>query len=802
MSKTRNMYTFRAFFRFLDRHKLYTAVNVAGFGIALMFELILSVYTFQELSVDRFHKDGERIYLQFNRSVDGGYADANALKPAYWLKDRYPDIEEVCPVLLVSEGKGFFHHGKQENARVLLAEPCFFDFFSFPLKVGDPEKVLDGTRSVVVSESYARRMFGSEDPLGQELSMADSGYVVVSGIMEDFSNTQLPDCDMVIPMTLSESFGYSKENLFDVSSLLFVKMRPGCDMNAHRDDVLAMYRDRYWIFDTLMMRSLNSGFDDVRFVPIRQAYFFSSDGIDWDFSASSSETGKTRKQGDRDLVLILLGAASLILLFSVFNYINLTVAESLAWAKEVSMRRLLGSTRRDIVRILMERTFFLTLISLFLALLLAFAMLPMAEDWLQTPIRLAVLFRPAGLVLLMAGLSLISFLAGLLPSMLISSYRPSEAVKGSFHRFRLSFSKFFVVLQNTVTCLFLAFALVVSVQIHYMAKAPLGYRTDNRLSVLMADTEKQELLVEEWGKIPGVVSIGYTDGLPFEGGSSAYFSVKGQRKAWICDLYMDTAAFRMLGFELLSGYVPQAEMDGVLLTDNTFDVAGMDRDATDFEFYDLSSAGRRRVPIAGLVGEVRRGNILGEESAFCFHFAPLDKHWSYALLEVQGDPAEVYHQIESVYEQVVSGRMEACFLDAQVQDSFSSYMRMRDFVLLFALVSLLISLLGLLAMSVFFVQGRRQELAVRKVFGAESWQAMGLLLHDFLKYVAAGLLLAVPWAWYWSASWLSGFSYRIGYVPLWIALSVLFCLLVSFLSLGILSYRSAKANPVEGLRSE
>ena len=343
------------FFKFLSRNKAYTAISIIGLAISLMFVILISVYIYQELSVDKFQKDADRICLQFQGMPEEGgmyYTPMDALPVAYWLKERYPDIEAVCPVVgQQAKGTPVHYADRVANADFFFTESNFFTFFSFPLIEGDPESVLQDAYSAVVSESFARKLFGDEDPVGKSVRITDSTSVVVKGVMADIRNSILPYADMLLRVERVTEFngniGLDRDGNAGCT-LTFLKMLPGQDMNRHHDDVLDFYKERYWIY--------NKEFStEVEFVPLRDAYF------------EVTEAWLTRS-GDKGFVHVLMAVGILILLFSVFNYINLTVAQSGFRAKEVATERLLGASRFSVMLRLVGEALFLSLVAYLLVL--------------------------------------------------------------------------------------------------------------------------------------------------------------------------------------------------------------------------------------------------------------------------------------------------------------------------------------------------------------------------------------------------------------------------------------------------
>ena len=790
-----NSFYDRAFFKFLNRNKSYTAISMAGLAISLMFVILMAVYIYQELSVDRFHADADRICLQFTGSpVESGsnigkdgmyYSPQDALPVAYWLKERFAAIEEVCPVVSRQTQSIPLHYKDLVvNGSMAFTESNFFTFFSFPLKQGNPETVLEDEYSAVVSESFARKLFGSEDPMGKSIRITDSTWVVVKGVMADMKNSLLPEEDLMLRVErvteFNGSIGIDQAGNAGCT-LVFLKMLPGQDMNTYREEVLDFYKERYWLF--------REGFaTDVKFVPLRDAYF-------------EVEEAWLTRAGDKQFVQVLAAVALMILLFAVFNYINLTVAQSGFRAKEVAIRRLSGASRFSVMSHLVSEALFLALCSYLMGLLLALAFQPVAENLLQASLDMSLLASAGGIAAALLLVLLTGLFSGCLPAVFISSFRPVDVVKGTFtRRSKMVSGKVFMVLQNGITIGMLTAALVFSLQIRHLVKAPLGYNTLNVLDIsaegYTADESKR--IIDRLLSLSSVKRVGRSLGTPFDGGNNLSGTYE-DRNISMQQLFMDSTAFHILGLRILQDN-NLVTGEGVYLTQGAFKAMGLAEDAPAFHYYDS------KIPISGVVADFQRRNILFPEDNSWFMLGirsseNLQYVWD-ILVEIQGDPATAYKETTQVVKEVTGQEAYAGFLDLKVRQSFDAQIRLSKIVALFAGVALVISVMGLVAMSMYFIRQRTKEVAIRKVFGSENGAVMALLLRSFLLYVGIGFVLAVPFCWVFLARWLETYSYHIAFNPLYILLAGLFCLLVSFLAVAWQSYRAAHADPVQGVRQE
>lgn len=770
-----NLLNLKSFLKFLGRNKAYTTIDVFGLSVSLMFVLLIAVYTVQEMSTDNFQEKGDRVYVVGN---EGSPAVGAAI--AYKIKERYPEVEKVCPMVSNNfPGQKVMWGDKKLKGDLLFADSTFFDFFSFPLVRGDKDQVLAAMDNAVVSESFARKMFGTEDPVGKRLLVSDTMSVVVSGVVKDMLHSAISPADLIIRWQLVGSLNPSlaPDQLGNAgSTCAFVLAREGSDFASRADEMRDWFKTFFWIYERDIWK-------EVRIMPLKEVYF------------SGWGNGYPLRNGDRRFVLVLMSVGILILIFAVINYINLTVAQAGFRAKEMATRRLLGSSRVELfLRLIMESTL-LTFISLVIGILLALFVTPFVNDLLQTQLDLSVLLSASWLMSLLAVVLLVGGLSGLLPAAIISSSKPIEVVRGSFRaKTKMVFSKFFIVFQNTITITMIAVSIVMVAQINHMIKAPLGYNTDNLIASSSVYNEGQlNAYVNELRGLPFVKQVGKARGLPLFG-SNNWTAIYEDRNISFQQFILDKECFEMLGLKILRDN--KLTSLGWFLSEQAMQEMNLPEDATSFTL-----KGNDPMPIAGIIRNFSLGNITSESHPVMFRFLK-DKEMPWMILiETQGDPFMAQKEIGRVYEKVTGLDYEGYFMDERLRNSYDSQIRLAKIVIVFSVIAILISLLGLLAMSTYFIQQRSREVSVRKVFGSSDGQILRKLVFTFLNYVLIAFVIAIPIIIYFMRKWLSDYSYRIELSP-WIFVAAgLFCLLVSFISVFFQSYRAATSNPVDSFRN-
>lgn len=772
-----NLLNLKSFIKFLSQNKAYTAIDIFGLSVSLMFVLLIGVYTMQELSTDRFQKKADRLYVLGSEDAFG-----MAYRLGDRIRERYPEIEKVCPTTGGGEILPAVIQDKKYSSHVLFADSTFFDIFSFPLINGDPRQVLAARNYAVISKSYANAVFGKSDPIGQTIQLNDSVSLTVNGVMEDIRNSVIPYADILVRIDNIRYFNASIDNGYNNGggTVIFVLAKEGADLQAKADDMAAFFKEFFWMYQ----RGIR---EKVTFTPLRDAYF---SGID---------TYGMIREGDKTFVLILMSIGILILLFAVINYINLTVAQTGFRAKEMATRRLLGAGRKELfLRLILESTL-LTFVSFCLGLFLAFLCVPFANTLLKAEIDLPGSITPVNIAVVLILILTIGVIAGLLPATVISAAKPIEVVRGSFRRStKMTFSKLFITFQNVITIVLIAVSITMIWQIQHLIKAPLGYNTENILDIpsyVLENREQAATLANELSRLPSVKRIGLGQGTPFNRGNNNTVTYQGKNVSFQI-LKGDQNYFDMLGFEILRNNNLAGEK-GAFINQTTLRELEVDEDIPSF----LLDGWSNPIQVAGILKDFQLSTITAKIPPLLVYVNKTEDIYPWNILvEVQGDPFQARKEIKKVFEKITRLDFDGKFIDQQVEEAYAEQQRTSKIISIFAGIAILISLLGLIAMSTYFIQQRSSEIAIRKVFGSSNREVLVKLVMTFLNYVFFAFVLAVPIIWYTMSKWLSDYSYRIELSPLIFIAAGLFCLLISFAAVFVQSYKAANANPVKSVK--
>jgi ABC-type antimicrobial peptide transport system, permease component len=775
----RSLFNFGSFLAFLRNNKGYTAINVFGLSVSLMFVILIAVYVQQELSTDRFHKNAERIYVLGNEEYL-----ASAGRIGYALQEPFPEIEKVCPVVSSFTNMTASTAEANHKASIFFADSCFFDFFSFTLTDGQASQVLEAQDYAVISETFAQKAFPGRNPVGQQLRLSDSVFVTINGVMKDFRHSVIPYADVLLRI---ESLKYYNPGIISPSysnvgsASIFLLAKEGNALANKTDAMLAYFKEFFWIYK-------NGVQEKVCLTPLRDIYF-------------STLPANDLRQGDKSFVLIFLSVGLLILIFAIINYINLTVAQSGFRAKEMATRRLLGSSRKELFVRLISESSLMALLSFGLGLLLAHTALPFAGQLLDRSLYLESLFSPTNICLALLLILTIGFLSGLLPAILISKYNPIDVVRGSFRqKTKMVFSKVFITFQNAITIALMAAALIMITQVNHLIHAPLNYNHSNIIDIDLEFQFNDEASVaafkSELSQLASVKRVGYTQGTPFNRGNNYTVNYPQTGKNISFQAFIsDQAVFDMLQLKKLRENNIASE--GYYLNQQAFKELEISEDTPSFPMWG------REILIAGTLEDYRLSNISSWKAPVLYQIQKPEDFFPWSILvEVQGPAYQAYNEVKAVFERLTGLPFSGKFMDEQIRESYDAQYRTGLIVSIFTGIAMLISLLGLLAMSTYFIQQRAREIAVRKVFGSSLSQVLNKLILSFLNYVLLAFVLVTPVIGYLMHNWLSNYNYRISLRPGYFIAAGGFCLAISFVTVFFQSWRAANDNPVRRLKQE
>ena len=768
----KTIFDFRAFLNFLGRNKLYTAINIFGFSISLMFVILLVTYTRQEYAVDQFHSNKERIFRLCNES-------GSCFAPLIGrdLKDRYPEIDTY--VRLHSSNEIITGGGHHLKAHYLLADPDFFKMFSFRLAEGDTAQVLRSKNGALLSESFARNLFPEGNYLDKTITIKGI-KVPITGILHSFGNSHMVTPDIMLSyeewlpiLNWSEVF---KQGYANASFPLYIMLKPNADLSAKMPEILSRFKTYYWPYQEEHTHELS-----VK--PLTELYF------------SSGLLGGTCRHGSQKLIGILFSAAILILLFAVINYINLSTAQSESRAREMAVRRLLGCSRKALFTRLIVESVLLCILSLLIALLLAGIAEPIFNRILQTHISVSNLFSASNLGIGVVAIILLGLLTGVIPASVITRARPIDVVRGSFrHKTKMVYNKILIGFQYLITIVLLGCTLTMSRQSDMMLHADLGFNTANKLYLSIQNMNGYQAsgLKNRLLQIAGVENISRVRGVPMFANNNS--SGVWHNKPIHLEIFEgDSTYVGLMGFRKIQDNRNFAQ-NAIWLNRTAMRELELPDNASYCEYL--------KSPIAGVIYDFLYQDLTHHTQPCVIKPLP-EKEWCWAFVIQLTDEYSIttLQKIKQAYNEYTGGMpIDYKTFDDVMHQQYAAQQRMSDILFGFTLVAILISALGILAMATYFIRQRSMEIAVRKVFGSTNREVLQRLVLHFVRYVLAAFVIAVPVIWYLMHDWLSQYVLRIPLSWTIFALAGLTALAIAVATVFGQSWRAANSNPVDAIK--
>lgn len=765
----------KSFSQHLVNSKLYTAVTVLGFAISLSFVILLSVYIKNELSVNDSQLNKDRIFRLVNEQ------DATFAPPiGQWLQGEFPEIESFTRIY-ENTGTLITADDVKVKFNYLLADSAFFNIFTFDLVEGDKEMALKTRNSVVLNREFANRIFGSKSPMHQQIKI-DGIPCVVNGVVEDISQTSnFSSCDAIINFRMLRDFWGWSELLtsFGSSSFgLYFLAKPNTNLPAKAPEVLELLKKGFWLYQDGWAKT-------ATFEPLTDSYL-------------STIPGRGIDQNNKTLILILFAIVVLILVLAIINYINLTIAQSGMRVKEIAIKKLLGSSRRKLITQLVGESIIVCTTASLMAVMGGFLAEPLLNRALDTQIGLAEIFTPETVFVLFILIVIVGFVSGIVPAIIITRLRAIDVIKGGFRRkSKILYSKFLIAFQYIVVIVLIIATIIITQQTNFMRKRDLGFNSNN---IVWLDNniepEHKEGFKNLIRKIPGVKNISFCAGTPIDGGNNQSFMYEEQPVSFQ-EFVVDSAFFEMMELKIRPTAVAYSK-EGIWLNRYAVDKLGLDALPVSFKSYNGEE------PVLGITNNFNIESLHNELGMVMIRQLKKDDYAWKILVQIEsGDIISTFDQVKKTYLDYTGGMpFDSGFFDDKIESWYDGEKRTAAIVSYFALLSIVISIMGIFAMSVFYNQQKIKEIGIRKVNGATVFEIVKMLNMDFVKWVAVAFVVASPIAWYAMNKWLQNFPYKTA-IHWWVfALAGIFALAIALITVSWQTWRAARRNPVEALRYE
>ncbi len=797
--------------RNLWKNKSFSAINIFGLAIGIGTCLLITLFVLDELSFDKFNKKSARIY-RVNVDLKFGGADqkfAVACAPlAFTMVKDYPQIENA--VRFRNYGPSVVKKGNQNihEQNIIFTDSTLFDVFTIPMLSGNPKKALTEPNSVVISESIAKKYFGKTDVLGKQLLFDNRKLYAVTGVIKDIPENSHFHYDFFISLAADP---FSREdNWLSFNFNTYLLLKQGTDpkvIQAKFDEILKkhVFPQAESIMHITADEFKKSGnYINLNLTPLT------------DIHLNSDRIGELSANSSIQTVYIFSAIAIFILLIACVNFMNLSTARSANRAKEVGVRKVLGTQRSNLIQQFLTESVLLSLIAFIIALVISLLLLPFFNQLASKQFTLSPFAHPLLLPVLFMFAVAVGLLAGSYPAFYLSAFKPIEVLKGKLGAgFKSSyFRSSLVVFQFFISIFLIIGTIVIYRQLNYIQNKKLGFNKEQVLTIknTYVIDKNVEAFKDEVLKLPGVKSATVSGYLPVPSSRSdnPFFpegEIDNKKAVAMQNWSIDYDYVTTLGMEILKGRNFSREFstdsNGVIINETAARLFGYQNPIGKkiSKLIDITSAATKNYTVIGVVKNFHFASLRENISALCM---VLDKSTDAVSFRLSTDNiAGTVKNAEAIWKKLAPGEaFSYSFLNEDFNAIYASEQRTGKIFIVFALLAIFIACLGLLGLATYAAEQRTKEIGIRKVLGASVSNIAGMLSKDFLKLVIIAAVITFPVAWWAMNKWLQDFAYRIN-ISWWIFMVAgLAAVLIALITVSFQAIKAAVSNPVKSLRTE
>jgi putative ABC transport system permease protein len=797
-------------YRNLIKSKVYSIINLLGLSAGISSFLLISLYLNNELTYDSFFPDSDRIY---RISLERVYPDRTRLfasSPvtlAPVLKDNYAEVESITRMhrvffqneLMVTVGEDVFNETK-----FYFADKDFFKVFPYKFLYGSPGEALSDPANVVLTRSIAIKYFGEENVLGRTINQG--GELIVTGVIEDLPKNTHIHFELLGSI---HALGYL-QNAIDTNAWInpwiytYVKLKPGTgpeNFQAKFDDLVRTFGAAS-ISQQMGPDYESEGHKFNYFLqPIQDIHLHSNLDIE------------VEPNSNIQYVYLLSAIAIVILLISSINFINLSTARSSERAKEVGIRKVLGSYKSNLVYQFITESVMMSMAGSLLALAIVFYVLPSFNFILKKSLTMGFFLDPVIIAIFVVFIIFVGVVSGLYPALVISSLQPSSVLKGSFKTSNKGtfLRNSLIILQFAISIVMISGSIIVTQQMWFLKDKDLGFDKENTLVIrgFQALGNNVNAFKNEIRQLEEVIAVGSSQGVPGDFLGSNIFS---SDEEGITDLRANTVNidddfFATIGFELLEGRAFNAEFNdslNIILNESAVKDLGLENPVGKR----IRSAGPRdQNPDFTIIGVVKDYNFYSLHSPITplviFNSSPRNNPPVMAIRIAGGDFQNTLNKLNKVWaEMATTGSIEFTFLDQYLENQYEADRASGIVFDIFTLIAIIMSCTGLFGLATYIVQQRTKEMSIRKVHGASLLNIVSTFSREFVKLILIAFILGVPLAYFLMDQWLTNFAYHVNISIVTFLLAALFAVVLVLITVSYQSIRVALLNPITSLRND
>lgn len=787
--------------RNLWKNKIFSFINIAGLSIGLACAMLIVLYTRDEVSYDRFHKNNSQIYRVVSRwynadssfkSSDGNTGDLQGPR----FHAAIPEIQSY--MRMQNDGHDVRHAMEIKNYDMLAVDSNFFTVFSFPLLSGDPFTCLREPNSLVVSEDMAKKFFNTTDAVGKSLELKVDGNFkpyLISGVSKTCPQNSSIKFDFLVKKTVSAADMQNADNWFNFFQNTFVTLVPGADPRVVEAKMKNVFESDAKAAEEKMMKDYGVN---------EKAVYFLQPLTDMHLSREFVASNGLKDDSNPVYSYILTGIALFILFIACINFINLAVARSLKRAKEIGVRKAIGSGRGQLMSQFLGESFLLCFIAFAMAIVLAVFILPTFNQLSNKALSFSYLmdYKLIGIYAVMFLTT--GMIAGFYPAVLMSGFSPVDTLYG---RFKLAgkflLQKSLVVVQFGLASFLIVATLIIYRQFNYLVTKDLGYDDKNVVMVNNWDMNRQKahLFKNELLKNPNITSVALKNG----GFWGTVAKVNGEQQINIKYETVDEDFLPMFKLQLVEGrnfgtQFPSDSSNAVLVNEAFVKEANWKNplnQIVDFWYRN------EKYTVVGVVKNYHFDALSQEIKPQLFTMRPGNEYGMANIKIAPGSEQASLKYIADTYKSLfLINPYSYTFMDAANRKKYESEAKWKQIILYSSILTIFISCIGLFGLANLSTEKRTKEIGIRKVLGASTSSIIQILSSDFLRLVFISFLFSFPLAYYAGTQWLANYPYRIEIGAWLFILTVIITAGIAFFTVSYDALRAALMNPVKSLRTE
>ncbi len=808
---------FRNFFitawRNIIKNKAFSIINMLGLSTGLCCFLLILLFVQDELHFDRFNQKADRIYRINSFLRFGGTSLEFPLSSDMMgevLKKDYPQVEQSTRIYSSSGSKqikkGTIYITEQRVANV---DSTFFDVFTFPVVFGNTENALRAPNTVVITESTAKKYFGTPDAVGKVIEVNENGKTLykVTAVIKDMPENSHFHFDLLFSM---KNVDYKWGNYLSHNFFTYLVLRPGTDYKTFEKNFI-QYIDKYVLPQARQFMQVSSMEEfrkagnklEYSLMPLTQIHLY---------SAGQHEI---EANGNIQYVYIFSAVAIFILLIACINFMNLTTARSAKREREVGIRKVIGTGRKELILQFLSESTMMVVISMAIAIFSSFIFIPAFNSLANKSINPGLLFSPMILPWIISLPLVVGLLAGLYPAFFLSGFRPIEVLKGKWRigtKTGGGLRSLLVVFQFSTSIILIIGTIVIYRQLNYIQTKNLGFNKDQVVIMWEASSLKNNLETykTELLKMPGVMNATSSYYLPINSSrsdqtfskTSTMTSTNGfDMQTW----YVDENYLGTMGMQLVNGRnffkASVSDSNSIIINETCAGILGY------------------KNPVGQKIFTGRQSNIVT-----AYTIIGVVKNFNYESLKQSVAPLSLFYSRNPATTsfRVSSSGMDAFlakaaslwkemdpaipfysqFMNDAFANIYTSEQRIGKIALLFAVLAIVIASLGLFGLATFMAEHRMKEIGIRKVLGASVQRIIGLMTSEFIKLICISFVIAAPVAWFAMNKWLNDFAFRTDITWWMFVVAAVLAMIIALLTVSIQAIRAAIINPVRSLKTE